>query len=80
MEKTPSCISQSLFLAMTDPGWNEDTQPPQTILPRLKSFYHKGATKYAFQEAEMRDIVHRLCQSRSNPPLLFTVDCVGTLK
>lgn len=64
---------------MTTPGWSEDTELLPPILPCLALFHHGGKLAEAYQDEEMRGIVHRLCQSRTDPPLLFTADGAGTV-
>ncbi|KAL1671279.1 hypothetical protein EV122DRAFT_256603 [Schizophyllum commune] len=72
-----SSVSLDLFRAMAPAAFKlEGDSAP--LLPLLRRFYFEGPIAKAFAEDDMSAILDRLCQSRTDVPLVVVVHGVGT--
>ncbi|KAL1758165.1 hypothetical protein FB107DRAFT_272208 [Schizophyllum commune] len=72
-----SSVSLNLFRAMAPAAFKlEGDSAP--LLPMLRRFYFEGPMAKAFAEDDMSAILDRLCQSRTDTPLVVVMHGVGT--
>ncbi|KAL1701893.1 hypothetical protein EV121DRAFT_211114 [Schizophyllum commune] len=72
-----SSVSLDLFRAMAPAAFKLDGDSAP-LLPMLRRFYFEGPMAKAFAEDDMSAILDRLCQSRTDVPLVVVVHGVGT--
>ncbi|KAI5895478.1 uncharacterized protein SCHCODRAFT_02536575 [Schizophyllum commune H4-8] len=72
-----SSVSLDLFRAMAPSAFRLDgVYAP--LVPMLRRFYFQGPMTKAFAEDDMSAILDRLCQSRTDKPLVVVMHGVGT--